>query len=666
MRRLLLVLLLLLLATPAPARMFPSAPDAARSAQLRWGGPALQGYVVAGCLHAPAATTTVTVPPCQAYSLDPTDTGGALVGFEEEAAVPLTFPAVAGQYYVAGRDTPTRALAGWTCLPGQHYCWQQSPTRPVTPAGGLLLSASTVSSAGAVTAVLDLRPGQPFDTVVNVLNPLYGVAGDGVTDDTAGLTRACQALFYANPNKGGVEDTRLLLIPGGRTYLVAAGGWQCPLITNTTVLAYGATLQMTAQVETPLVDVNPQGDCSGATSPVCLFPLRQTYWLGGVLRHSGSGTVQTVGMKIFAVRGFTIRDAVVSNFFIGLDVAIQDNFLADGLTLTIGGSGGYGIVQRAGVMQVQASDGWQVLHSKVSTAAGVTAASAIAMNAGGNHGSRQVEIMGNTLAGLFTNTIYLTNGTPDCSSASRQIYVVKNHFEQGDQGLRYIYLNPVDCPHGFDTITITDNHTGSSVAGHIDIELGNAHFVTVARNRVAAPEGIGSKHLVLTGNFAQVEIGPTQADPHVQFLDISGATGNADRHDIQIYPTLLTWDPTPGNLPNYDSAFFSDTTRTLDMSTELTDYPTRAAPRGYWVHLSIDDSGSAAAPALGCFVRLAQSATATNPRPLYCNCAGTPNNNILGCNGYVQADANGDIYLEVQATGSNTLHLRMGVNAAVQ
>ena len=151
----LLCCLLCLCLSPSPgwSRSFPHPADAELAAQQRWGA-RVGGSVLSGCHATVVPPLTLTLTACRGMTFDSTDPA-TLAGFEEPSARTLTLPAATGTVWVAGRRDPGATPPGWTCQPGQHYCWITSQAAPALPPGLTWLFEVPVAS-GAIIAVKDI------------------------------------------------------------------------------------------------------------------------------------------------------------------------------------------------------------------------------------------------------------------------------------------------------------------------------------------------------------------------------------------------------------------------------------------------------------------------------------------------------------------------------
>jgi hypothetical protein len=105
---------------------------------------------------------------------------------------------------------------------------------------------------------------------------------------------------------------------------------------------------------------------------------------------------------------------------------------------------------------------------------------------------------------------------------------------------------------------------------------------------------------------------------------------------------------------------------TIDMSAEFID--TRLfllPPKGYWVNMSVNDSGSAAAGLNTCFSKLRKPSSNSNAT-LTAQADGATNDSKRWASGYCGADENGDVTWSCNATGAGTLDVLIAVTAVHQ
>jgi hypothetical protein len=169
-----------------------------------WAGDASRPFVASGCLPAlPSSALLLGAFACQGYART---ADGSLVYIDQASHGVGPVSNVNGVDWVAIHQSTSQAVGGWTRQPGTHYLWQRSVTRPADPPGGLVVASLTVAGA-VITAVTDLRMPASFvrGGVYDVMDPLFGAVGDGVTDDAAAIQAAIDAL--PSPAGGIVQLT---------------------------------------------------------------------------------------------------------------------------------------------------------------------------------------------------------------------------------------------------------------------------------------------------------------------------------------------------------------------------------------------------------------------------------------------------------------------------
>lgn len=138
----------------------------------------------------PASSLTIVSFPCDAFVKD-----GNATWPIHETGISIIVPDSPTVWLGAYREVQTgsNAPAGWTGVSGSHYIFQASATEPVTCGGCITIAQVTV--AGSVITAIDLSwaPADPVGHVVNVMDPQFGITGDGITDDTVGFQAALNA-----------------------------------------------------------------------------------------------------------------------------------------------------------------------------------------------------------------------------------------------------------------------------------------------------------------------------------------------------------------------------------------------------------------------------------------------------------------------------------------
>ena len=97
----------------------------------------------------PVSSMTLAAFPTQAY----VRVGSPIrLVYVNQPAAAVTLTGADGAYWLACHADTHSAVSGWARVPGTHYAWRASATRPAEPDGTLLLAQVTVAG-GVITAV---------------------------------------------------------------------------------------------------------------------------------------------------------------------------------------------------------------------------------------------------------------------------------------------------------------------------------------------------------------------------------------------------------------------------------------------------------------------------------------------------------------------------------
>lgn len=644
---------LLLVASCAWSRSFPATSDALAAAQQRWGA-TMQGYVASGCLHATSASTTISVPACRGFAVDTSDPR-TLKGFEEPTARSFALTAGNGTYWLGARWNPGVTPGSWTAVPGTHYVWILSATEPLWPSGVVPLSRSTVT-AGAVASVEDFRIGHAeFGRVINVLDPIYNVDPTGNTDAVTGLNAACLA---AKRLVDFQQHGAIILVPPGKYYL-PNGGWVCDLNENTLLTGYGAIMFSSSDHALPMLDINPDGSCPGPFVTTCSNPVRNAWVKGFVFDNRAVAKTQSVGLKAFAIRHVTFEDLYFKNFWTNMDIAIQDNLRLMNSRLLCNSGCKYNVHQRDLQVLGIPSAGILIEGNDFLSDSSVIAQLALRANS-----FESVWVTNNVFAGESQYGVLLWQDDPAQTFVSEGIYIQENHFEQGPAGHTYIALLRNASPIGYQNVRISKNRLGGPIAGGTDIELEDTQHVTISENWSIAPSaGITRTFLVARGVIEDVYLCNNLED--VNLLPVDSSAMTTPLSEIRSCDAAVVF-PAGSVITGYNLNTFSDATATIDMSTAWSSYPATdpVPPVAYAIAVNLFDSGSAACPSADCLVVIKRDASFPADRTdIRCHVAGMANNFERQCQGVVPADANGDIYVDVKASGAGTMTVTLRVQA---
>jgi hypothetical protein len=483
---------------------------------------------------------------------------------------------------------------------------------------GLFTGAFTLTINGGLTGDMTSQwfASNVIVAGVHTVNPhMFGAKGDGVTDDTAAVTR----MF----NQAGAYSTINFL--SGKNYLLTSVA--CKIQYLTTVIAYGATL--TGTTEAVMFDLN--SDITPQTA--------QFRWKGGLLINI-AGKTSSVGIKVTEFRDVVIKDARFDNFYKAILVTDRDTF-------TIKNNHFYGNV-RAVCLDETLSIGNQGLLISVieENHFSITGAEAGIYVDGLVLG---VRISKNSFNGAATNSIFISS--EHAGQAIRGVSIKENHFEQGTIGKKYIYLTDGAGTNTFLGTEIEGNTFGDGPASAVTLE--RCMGVNISANTFAQTVANGGASITIDALCTRIAIDGSN------FFSTANIAFSCAREEILFKKSFVSTGHTV--VTGYNGDSFSSSSATIDMSAAVsTIFPTSAGivPKGWLVNVQARDSGSAASvtarvdldsslgsPLLRCMVRL----------------AGVPNDLLTGAQFYVPANADGDIAVNVIATGTNTTDIYLVV-----
>lgn len=187
----------------------------------------------------------------------------------------------------------------------------------------------------------------------------------------------------------------------------------------------------------------------------------------------------------------------------------------------------------------------------------------------------------------------------------------------------------------------------------IAISIQKTRGIKIESNRFSETEAAGGKPFALDADCKNAVIGPNyyaSASPEI----------NCDRDEVTFIPEIRRL-----SVIAIDGASYSTGNQTLDMSTVLgSSWPSEGIPKGYLINMTARDSGSAGVSPVR--VRaMAKAADAGNNHERLLRLDGSINDAKAGWGGYVEADENGDIYLDYIATGADTLDIWLTIDAMV-
>lgn len=518
--------------------------------------------------------------------------------------------------------------------------------------------------------------------VYNPVDPAWGAKGDGVTVDTV----AIQAMMTAI----AAETTPVYIrFPAGYDFVIDALV-NCDLPSGSVVDARGA--KFTCTHNGLAFDLNPDATAGipwNTTVDATIGVKYNITWLGGWgintnATKTASVFIRAYMMRVFRMQSVQIGDTSASGngFFAGVEFAGKDSYTFSNFFTR--GCARHFWVPDAGVVFTASLSANNLLNVRFDDCHKSLDGTGVTCQAG---------VYFDNVVTNFLETQGSYNGPPSVAGIrfdnnstirSQNISFSGTHWEQGAAGVPHVlFVNTgafTAAQVGFEGVSFDDGcHFESATAGWYGVTLACCTGVNFGAVTFADGSGGGTEQGIYVDDSSR------KIRVSEQCVFRSFAAGQAivlqtatNRPYITIepevcYPTELTEGPLVfvRVLTNY--AVTAKTTAAealLDMSAEFTDFSKfLLPPKGYWMNLRVNDSGSAAAGANTCFMKLRKETTAgvhNSNAPLAVDCAGAPNDSIRWMSGYCPADENGDMQVTFNATGAGTLDVLIAVTAVHQ
>lgn len=256
-----------------------------------------------------------------------------------------------------------------------------------------------------------------------------------------------------------------------------------------------------------------------------------------------------------------------------------------------------------------------------------------------------------------TNFHFTNDGLLGCDG----ITFIDTGFEQAVAGGKFIHFedtdpgNPAFTQIRLDGVQFRGNPSGAEHL-HVDAErVIRMSWSNVATNAVQTPNGNYSMRM-------DDSCRSFEADSACRFLDFQQNTGEvfdidpAVNRDLIVFPDRHLSTSLP--LSGFEGDSFSTGTQTLDMSTLITGdrYPNHGIPpRGYTLLVQVRDSASGST--VNRLLEFGKSETTDTTRRTVFDLNGVPDNRRISQSFYVDADTNGDIWMNRTASGTNTMDI---------
>ena len=232
------------------------------------------------------------------------------------------------------------------------------------------------------------------------------------------------------------------------------------------------------------------------------------------------------------------------------------------------------------------------------------------------------------------------------TSGMRAGSITNNHFEQGVAGQKCVYIQ--------------DTATGAPYRG---IKISGNAFNNDGPDAVVVESIWG---LDITANtFSQSSSTPLNIDANCLKVNI-GANGwstgaitfACPRSEISMFPYMTSANNVVAI--GYAGDSFSTSSATIDMSAAIPSiFPTNITPKGYYIVIQARDSASSTTAV--CRVDVAKDNTISSQQRLMCRVGDASNDTLQCVSGFVPCDSNGDIYINIIASGASTMDVYVSV-----
>lgn len=590
----------------------------------------------------------------------------------------------------------------------------------INPASGIDVTFTQCPQAGHYKIFLadGLTSGTILAQCAEWSSAWFGTLGDGTTDDGPAFTNWCRTI---KKNHQALSTAQMGRVPGGKKYIINSTV-QCHLADDTFdqieahFFAHGATLKLTANVPMWIWN-NPSTSCTTLDGTWAEPFVRRIWWYGGTFEGPTTTATELVSlypestmMKAYGVRGFYIYDTFATFFHNMLDVCVQDNLQVRGNRW---GSYVYGITQPdVGMDEVLAPFGGQsstiidIDHNNLG--AGEECNTNINLVSGA---IQNATIDNNSIAGGCSNA-WIDIVTGETLARDNQgISISGNTHEQADDNAfgyrirqragstkRLLGLTIVgnemrfSSTTGFTAMHISDvdgaviqgnfiesqnavNYTGIILEDVQSLQADGNHFETTH----GAGLGTGTCWKLL-GTINRVGLGSfTCGEPTVVNDDALGISerwrwsiGHGWRFFAGDVDLMTSYDG-GNNLDSTDSGtLFMSTGNNMGSGWIGGQFP----PRGYYLRIQMRSTtlianyalvGGAGTDAnvIVPSVRVSQLVTTPEYAKLLCYPTSPIVSAWTNCEGYVQADVDGNVYVQINSFAVDTIRLRITVLAVI-
>lgn len=461
--------------------------------------------------------------------------------------------------------------------------------------------------------------------IINVLG--YGAVGDGITDDTEAIQRAANE----------VSTYGMLYFPPGKRFKITST-IALP-ISGVIVIAWGATIILDA--DTVAFDLNPNFDANNIESSSQSYG----YWYGGLLDSTLSNPSNATAFKIYGIRQMVFRDVRIGRFGTvtfknGFEISCLGGHLIDKARIIHVDRGIYvpDIGLRNASVPVTTST-FQNIETILDSGQ-----SAFFVEGGWN---RWRIYGGFTNCPVNSTAMYFCNKFSG-STPNHNLLIQGVGFEQLQANSKFLHFDDISGEK-MSSITVQNcSFVGDpSGGGAYGIDFEQSININITGCRFEQQQGSGNASLRFDSNCGEIKIDRSNNFPSTG----DGILTETSRAAITMEPEINRFSYL--NLPGYNGDSFSSQTITLDMSALMGgNFPIHLPPLGYFIQVQARDSGSSGSTTAG--VEIMQRSTTNSVNRMILNLAGIPDNKRISAEGYVPADENGDIAIQIYASGGSS------------
>lgn len=460
----------------------------------------------------------------------------------------------------------------------------------------------------------------------------FGAVGDGAADDTVAIQAVIDFV--------STQTTKLIVFPSGNSFALTG----CSINTSDiSVDARGARFILTSD-SSVCFNLNSGAiatDIEGSSSSFI-------YWQGGVFISTLANPTDAAAFQVYAVRQCVIRDTVI-----GHAAAIR---FTEGIRFA--GLGGHLFEKNRFVHVDKGFSVPEWANDAVVASNPVTTSQFLGNEFTTTTGQQAFDVLGGfnrwLIQGGFINgsqnatSMHFTNKWDSTACRISSVW-----FEQAKQDSTFIHFEDTDGTSmaniKLDTVTMDGDPAGS---GFTDVKLERCKDVDIENCRFEGTTAAGNNSLDIDVNCSNIEISKS-----TEFSGAAGIVFLCPRTEILFGATFTG----AANivLTNFNASSHSTSTLTLDMEAEVgaARYPLMD-PTGYTLLIQARDLESATTGNTRVEVFTTGGGTpdpATRRAMIYLD--NVPDDVRIGQTIDVLADENGDIALDISASGVDTLDL---------